>query len=87
MHVVKRHGKKERFDERKLYGSIYSAAMTNGYGEKKSEKLADTICSSIKKKYSKKTVTSSELRKATIAILKKKDKDVAFLYETHLDLS
>ena len=87
MHVVKRHGKKEKFDERKLYASIYSAALVAGYGEQKAERLADSICNTIKKRYSKKTITSTELKKQTIKELKKKDKDIAFLYETHLDLS
>ncbi len=57
MFVVKRHGRKERFDERKLYASIYSAALVAGYGELKAEKFADSVCNIIKKRYSKKTVT------------------------------
>ncbi len=87
MNIIKRHGMKEKFDERKLYASIYSAAITSGYPEKKAENLADEVCSKIKKKYGKHVVTSLDLRKAAISILKNKDKDIAFLYETHLDLS
>lgn len=87
MFVVKRRGIKQRFDERKLYASIYSAALVAGYGELKAEKFADYICNIIKKRHVKKTITSTELKKQTIKELKKKDKDIAFLYETHLDLS
>ncbi|MBI4158821.1 hypothetical protein HY500_01025 [Candidatus Woesearchaeota archaeon] len=87
MHIIKRHRKKERFDERKLYASIYSAALTASYGEQKAEKLANDICYIIKKEVMKKTTTSDFIRKQVVKLLKKKDKDVAFLYETHLDLS
>jgi len=87
MEIIKRHGKKVLFDERKLYASIYAAALTAEYGEKKSEKLASGIVKILKKKVKNKIVTSDFLRKKAIEILNKKDKEVAFLYKTHLDVS
>ncbi len=87
MEIIKRHGKKVRFDERKLYASIYAAALTAEYGEKRSEKFASSVVKTLKKKVKNKTVTSDFLRKHAIEILNKKDKEVAFLYKTHLDLS
>jgi len=87
MEIIKRHGRKERFDERKLYSSVYMAALIAEYGEKRSEKLASLAVKILKKKVKNKTVTSDFLRKQIIAILNKKDKEVAFLYRTHLDVS
>jgi len=87
MKIVKRHGKKERFDEKKLYASVYAATLTAGYNEKESEKLAQEIVKSVKTKINKEKVTSALIKKEVIAMLKKKHKGVAFLYETHLDVS
>ena len=87
MEIVKRQGHRERFDERKLYASIYSAALVSGYGEKKSEKLANDVAKLIKRKVMKKEATSDFIKKHVVAILKKKNKDIAFLYDTHLDIS
>ena len=38
--IVKRHGTKEGYDDRKVYASVYSAALNCHYGEKKAETIA-----------------------------------------------
>ncbi|HLD12406.1 MAG TPA: ATP cone domain-containing protein [Candidatus Nanoarchaeia archaeon] len=86
-HLIKRKGHHERFDERKLYASIYAAAMANHRHKKTAEELADIATKKIKKWVdSKKHISSEELFKETIKILKTIDKEVAFLYETHRDI-
>lgn len=87
MYIIKRHGKKEKFDERKLYGSVYAAVLNAERSEKKAEMIAEGVCRMIKKKIGMKAITSENIKKEVIKLLKKYDKDVAFLYETHLDLS
>jgi|TARA_B100001971_G_C18234494_1_gene566216 transcriptional regulator NrdR family protein len=83
--IVKRRGHKEKFDERKVYGSVYSACASSHLHEKKCEKMAEELCKKIKSFIkNKKTIYSSELRKKIEAELKKKDKELAFFYDMHL---
>src|SRR3989338_2395099 len=87
-HIVKRKGRFERFDERKLYASIYAAALNCHYKEREAEKLAVAVSSLVKKsvfrKKGKKAVSSDDIRKHVLKHLK--DKDVALMYRHHLDL-
>ena len=86
--IVKRKGHTQEFDEKKVYASVYSAAMANGLGEKESEKLAEKITRQIKKWVDKKkSINSKDIFKQVVSLLKKEDKEAAFLYETHRDLS
>jgi len=86
--AVKRGGKIQEFDEKKIYKSCHSACMS----VHRDKKLADEICKKtmkeIKKWASKKDlVTSDQIFIETIKILKKYDKDSAFMYETHRDIN
>ncbi|MCH7567998.1 MAG: hypothetical protein IIA87_01120 [Nanoarchaeota archaeon] len=84
--VVKRKGIEEPYDEKKVYASCYAAALNCHYSEKKSEKIAYDVMKKINawiKK--KKSVGSKEIRDKVISNLK--DRDVALMYEHHLDLS
>ena len=85
--IIKRKGHKEVYDERKVYASIYSAALNCHYDEKKSEKIAERAAKKITPwiKKSKKCIDSNEIRRQVLHNLK--DKDVALMYKTHLDLS
>jgi transcriptional regulator NrdR family protein len=86
--VVKRRGHEEKYDVKKAYASVYSAALSCHYKEQKSEKLAkkvtDSITSWVKRKG---CVGSNEIRDEIIKKLKEIDKDVALMYGHHLDLS
>lgn len=88
--VCKRQGEKESFDERKLYASIYYPAREADYSEKEAEELAEKIVDKLKdwiENHEDNVFTSKELREETRDQLESIDPDVAFLYETHLDLS
>lgn len=87
-HIVKRNGKKEKFDERKVYATCFAAALNTQLERHQAEKFCEKVCKEMKtwvKK--KKIVTSSEVFQQMARSMKKYDKNVAFMYETHRDLS
>jgi len=88
MIIVKRRGHTEKFDQRKLYASIYSACMAAQMTEKACEEYAKLVTEKVKKDLKKKQSTDSKtIFKLAIKHLRKKSKDAAFLYETHRDVS
>ncbi len=85
--VVKRRGKNEAYDNRKIYGSVYAACMDCDLGEKESEKIADKTCSEVNKfLHGKKEVNSTELFGFVLQKLAREHEAVAFMYQTHRDL-
>ena len=85
--VVKRKGHHEIYDEKKVYASVYTAALNCHYREKKSEMLAKKILAKINSWIRKrKRVASDEIREQVIYFLKHEDKDAALMYEHHLDI-
>lgn len=83
--IVKRRGHKEKFDERKIYGSVYAACISAHYNEGQCEKVAEEITKKVKKiLWGKKEIKSVEIRMKIISELKKKNKELAFFYELNL---
>ena len=88
MIVVKRRGHTEKFDQKKLYGSVYGACLVAELNEGACEKNADFVTKQVTKELKKyKNVDSKKILKTAAKHLRKKSKDAAFLYETHKDLS
>jgi transcriptional regulator NrdR family protein len=89
IHIVKRRGHREAFDERKLYGSVYGACMTTGMREKECEKAAKKVCVEVTKKLKAKkgVVDSTDIFHAAAAALRRISDDAAFMYATHRDVS
>ena len=86
--IVKRRGHLEEFDERKVYASCYAACLNTQIKEEDSEKICEKVAKEIKTwARKKKTVDSSDIFKKVVSTLKKYHKDVAFMYETHRDIS
>ncbi len=86
--IVKRRGGTEEYDEKKIYASVYSAFMVNGLAERDAEKAADKITKQVTKWVDKKkSIDSKDIFRQVVSLLKKEDKEVAFLYETHRDVS
>lgn len=88
--ICKRHGEKEDFDERKLYASIYYPAREAEYSEQEAEELAEDVVDQVlewMEDHEDNVFTSDEIQKEVRDRLESLDADVAFLYETHLDLS
>lgn len=83
--VVKRQGHAERFDERKVYGSVYAACASAYLNEARCEKTAEEVTKKINRFIkTKKKIRSSEIRSRVAAELRKKGKDLEFFYEHHL---
>jgi len=87
-HIVKRKGHEEHFDERKVYKSCYAACLSAHVARKD----ADVICKKATKEITqwiktRKEVTTHQISKEIIRVLKRHDKNAAFMYETHRDVS
>ena len=88
LHIVKRKGHKELYDERKVYGSCYFACRNAHLSEIESEKICGNVTAAITKwAMKRKMVTSDEIFKNLVFELNKHNEDAAFLYETHRDIS
>ena len=89
MHIVKRRGHKEKFDERKVYGSCYEAAYSCcNYNKKHTEKICEKVTSSVKSWIKKRDIVNSDqIFNQVVKELKKYSKETAFMYKTHRDLS
>ena len=86
--VVKRRGHQELFDERKIYGSIYSACSSCDLHNTDCEKIADQVVSELKKSFAgKKEINSTEIFGLVISILAKYHEDAAVMYQLHRDIS
>ena len=86
--TVKRRGHQEEFDERKIYASCYAACLNTQIKHTQAEKICEKVSKEVKawaKK--KKIVDSSDIFKKMITAMKKHDKNAAFMYETHRDIS
>ena len=86
--VIKRKGHKEKYDERKVYASCYSACLASHIPIRQTEK----ICEKVSKKIStfvkkKKSVTSDQIFSEAAKSLSSQDKNAAFMYKTHRDVS
>lgn len=88
IHIVKRRGHKEKYDHRKVYAAVYAACLAAHIPDKKAETIASKVCNNVDRWIkSKKTVTAHQIYFQTIIHLKKLDKNAAFMYETHMDVS
>ena len=87
-HIIKRHGNKEMFDERKVYASCYAACISTHLSKKEAEIICEKVAKDIKSWVkNKKDVSSTQIFKQTIKLMKSYDKNAAFMYETHRDIS
>lgn len=85
--VVKRRGHAEKFDERKIYASVYEACHVDGMKTEKAEKIASAVTNTIKKKVEKlDTVSSHALHGEVVKELKKHHADVAYMYDMHKEI-
>tara|TARA_Y100000310_G_scaffold331038_1_gene403885 strand:+ start:11 stop:358 length:348 start_codon:yes stop_codon:yes gene_type:complete len=86
--IVKRHGVCQRYDEKKVYGAVYYTCKSAHLKDYESEEIAGKVCSAINDWIKgKKEVDSEQIFKRITKELNKHNKDVAFMYETHTDIS
>ncbi|MBI2583298.1 MAG: hypothetical protein HYW25_01400 [Candidatus Aenigmarchaeota archaeon] len=88
MYVIKRGGKKERFDQRKVYASCYAACLSTSMNKRDAEKICEKVAVEVKRWIKKKKeATSDQIFKEIVKGMKKQDRNAAFMYETHRDVS
>ena len=86
--IVKRKGHTEIYDERKVYASCFFACRNAHLSKEESQNICGKVSASITKWIkNKKIVSSNEIFKILAGELKKHNEDVAFLFETHRDIS
>ena len=88
VHIIKRRGQKQEFDERKVYASVYAACLSSHVPEEEAEATADLVTREVKIWIDKKEeVTSDAIFNKAGEELKHLNKDAAFMYKTHRDVS
>lgn len=87
--VVKRKGRKEKFDERKVYASVYSVCMSKYMNALKCENLANKITKIVSRWLkNKQEISSTEIRKKIRLELRKQGRDLVYHYDKNIpDLS
>lgn len=87
-HIVKRRGHKQKFDERKVYASAYAACLSAHAEKEEAEVTANLVTREIKKWITdKEEVSSDQIFKKIGEELGHLNKDAAFMYTTHRDIS
>ena len=88
VHIVKRRGHLEVFDERKVYATCFSACLASHVDTRLAEDISDIVTDYVKKWIkNKREVTSTQVSKVITQKLRSLEKDVAFMYETHRDVN
>lgn len=86
--IVKRRGHLEKFDARKIHRSCYRACVGSHLTRNEAKKICDAVTAAAKRWIRKKhIVTSIQIHKFVAKELRKHNKEVAFMYETHRDVS
>ena len=87
-YLVKREGHLHVFDSRKIYASCYAACLSANVKHTAAERLCEKVTTDINKWIKNKNkATSNQIFKEMVKIIKKYNKDAAFMYETHRDIS
>ena len=86
--VVKRAGYEELYDERKVYATCYYAAKATHLKTKNAEDLCSKVVKDVSNWIIKCTcVTSHQIHAQIVKSMRKYNRDVAFMYDTHRDIS
>ncbi|MEK7659853.1 MAG: hypothetical protein AAB343_01480 [Patescibacteria group bacterium] len=86
--IVKREGHKEAYDERKVYGSCYASVLNTHKSKEDAEDTCGAVVAVLAERIAKKKeITSKEIFHHMCEIMERYDKDAAFMYKTHKDLS
>ncbi len=87
-HIVKRRGHKQEFDERKLYASIYAACLSANVEKEEAAAVSNLVVKEVKEWLEEKEeMTSDQIFKKVGEELGHLNKDAAFMYITHRDVS
>lgn len=88
VHIVKRKGHKEIFDERKVYASVFAACLSAHLDKEEAEINANLVTKAVKEWLDEKEdITSDQIFKKAGEELEHLNKDASFMYKTHRDIS
>jgi transcriptional regulator NrdR family protein len=83
-HIINRHGHVEKFDERKVYASCYSACLAAQCKPKEAEEICEEIAKIIKHWIKNlRQASSDQIFKKVWNEFKKLHKEAAYMYKTH----
>ena len=86
--VVKRAGTSEVFDDHKVYASVYEACISAKVPKREAEQVCDKVTKEIKKWLKgREEIDSSAIFRQVSQFLEKLNKDAAFAYETHRNIT
>ncbi len=85
--IIKRRGKTEPIDEKKVYASVYAACMDCALGENRSEAIAQEITAMVRNfVHDKKELNTSEIFGFVLQKLARISEPAAFMYQTHREI-
>ncbi len=85
--VVKRGGHAEKYDEKKIYTTVYASAINAHLNEQRAEEIATKITIAIDELIQKsKRVDSVDIKTEIQNLLIIEDGDVALMYEHHTNI-
>ncbi len=88
MHIIKRRGHKQEFDEKKLYASVYAACLSLRMTEEQAELISNIVTHEVQQMFiTQEEVSSRQLLKASSEVLHRLNPEAAFMYESHRDVS
>lgn len=90
MKIVNKDGAKEEFEDEKLFNSAYYPGLEAELPEEDAKELAEKVVYEVKawiSDHPDNVHTSEEIRQKTMEVLERENTDVAFLYQTHLDIN
>ena len=88
VHIIKRRGQKQEFDERKVYASVYAACLASHTSHEEAEETANLVTREVNRWLDERQdVTSDQIFKKAGIELEHLNKDAAFMYKTHRDIS
>ncbi|MEM6998048.1 MAG: ATP cone domain-containing protein [Patescibacteria group bacterium] len=83
-HIVKRAGHSEKYDQRKLYASLYYACISVRETEATAEMIADAVCKEVGHWLSHKhEVTANDIRKQAAKHMHDYHPEAAYMYLHH----
>ena len=88
IHIVKRKGHKQEYDERKVYASVYAACLSAHVLQEEAESIASLVTREVKKWIEgKEEVPADQISKQAGDELEHLNREAAFMYKTHRDIS
>ncbi|MEK6904551.1 MAG: ATP cone domain-containing protein [Nanoarchaeota archaeon] len=88
MEIIKRNGKIEEYNEKKVFSAVFEACLNAHLSRNKSYEIAREVTKEANKKVKKMDyISSNNLFIYIVNIMKRFDEDAAFMFATHRDIN